>query len=344
MEKTVLFKYVQDSDLEKCLRSKHILISGAAGLVGSSLIDLLMLIDHFFELGITISALGRRKSDLESRFSSHLSSNSKFHIIEGDVSNIAFLDLGVDYIIHAASPAHPLAYAQTPVDVMKANLLGTINMLELAKRSGARLLFISSGEIYGISDDPNSCFKESEYGYIEISNPRSCYPESKRAAETLCASYHAQYAVDTVVARLCHVYGPAITDKNSRADAQFLRNVVQGQDIVMKSPGTQVRSFCYVEDAAMGLLYILLKGTSGEAYNIANKNSVAMIREYAETLALLGGVKIRDEFPSEVEARGYSQVSRAVLSAAKLEMLGWQAQYSLEDGIRDMLAKMGRKD
>lgn len=320
------------------LRSKRILVTGAAGLVGSSLIDLLLEINRTFGADIEIWALGRQKSVLESRFSSHLHSALKFHMIEGDVNRVVLPSVGFDYIVHAASPAHPLAYSQTPVDVMKANLTGTINLLELAKDTGARLLFISSGEIYGISDREDSAFQESDYGFIEITNPRSCYPESKRAAETLCASYHAQYGVDTVIARLCHVYGPSITERNSRADAQFLRNVIDQTDIVMKSPGTQVRSFCYVKDAVTGLLYILLSGTACEAYNVANKNSVATIREYAETLALSGGVKIRDEFPPEVEARGYSPVSRAVLDAAKLEALGWRPKYSLKDGIADMLA------
>lgn len=315
------------------LRSKCVLVTGANGLVGSTLVDLLIAADQAYGLGLSIAVLGRDRKALDKRFSG----NSQLRVIEADVCNVSLPELKVDYIVHAASPAHPLAYSQTPVDVMKANLIGTMNMLELAKRTGARLLFVSSGEIYGVSDDPNSCFEESEYGYIEISNPRSCYPESKRAAETLCASYHAQYGVDTVTARLCHVYGPTITDKNSRADAQFLRNAVQGQDIVMKSPGTQVRSFCYVKDAAAGLLYILLKGVSGEAYNIANKDSVATIRRYAEILAALGGVAIRNEFPPEEEARGYSQVSRAVLDAAKLERLGWVPRYTLEQGLRETL-------
>lgn len=325
------------------LLSKRILVTGAAGLVGSSLIDLLLEIDRTFGADMEIWALGRRKHALESRFSSYLSSALNLHVVEGDVGSITLPDIEPDYIVHAASPSHPLAYSQTPVEVMKANLMGTVNMLELAKDAGARLLFISSGEIYGTGGMGDHAFQERDYGYIEITDPRSCYPESKRAAETLCASYHAQYGADTVVARLCHVYGPAITDRNSRADAQFLRNVRNQEDIVMKSPGTQVRSFCYVKDAVAGLLYILLRGESGGAYNVANRHSVATVREYAEALALSAGVNIRDEFPSKVEAGGYSKVSRAVLDAGKLEGLGWRPEYSLEDGIADMLAEIRGK-
>lgn len=320
------------SDLIGKLACKSILITGASGLVGSTLSDLLLEINQTFNAKIQVWTLGRSQKNLQKRFSS--CTDTGLHIVEGDVSSCVLGNLSFDYIVHAASPSHPLAYSQTPVDVMRANLQGTMNMLELARHCGARLLFISSGEIYGTSDDPNSCFKENEYGYIEISNPRSCYPESKRAAETLCASYAMQYGVDTVVARLCHVYGPAITDSNSRMDAQFLRKVLKHEDIVMKSHGTQVRSFCYVQDAVIGLLYILLKGGFGEAYNVANRNSVATIRRYAEILADLGGVTIRNEFPPEEEALGYSQVSRAVLDGGKLEALGWKPQYDLESGLK----------
>lgn len=328
-----LSKYFKKLDIHQ-LASKRILICGAGGLIGSALVELMLEINFQYESNIEIYALGRNQAALGERFSTYFHKPA-FHILTADIIDFRPNDLRFDYIIHAASPAHPLAYSQTPVDVMRANLQGTTNMLELAKRSGARLLFISSGEIYGTSDDSDNCFKESDYGYIEITNSRSCYPESKRAAETLCASYTAQYGVETVIARLCHVYGPAITDNNSRADAQFLRNAVRHEDIVMKSPGSQIRSFCYVKDAVTGLLYILLKGRSGEAYNVANKNSVATIRRYAETLAAVSGVKIRNEFPSEDESKGYSKVSRAVLDAAKLERLGWIPHYDLENGLLD---------
>lgn len=322
------------NELYGTLSTKNILVTGAAGLIGSTLIDRLVEIAQDYNTNMIIFALGRNINKLEERFAEHISSGVVLRLIEGDVTN-NLPEVQADYIVHAASPAHPLAYSQTPVDVMKANLIGTINMLELAKRNRSRLLFVSSGEIYGTSDVPDSAFQESDYGYIEILNPRSCYPESKRAAETLCAGYHIQYGVDTVIARLCHVYGPSIIDNNSRADAQFLRNALRNEDIVMKSPGTQTRSFCYVKDAVAGILHILVMGASGEAYNVANKNSVATIREYAETLASISGVRIKNEYPSEQEAKGYSQISRAVLDASKLERLGWEPRYDLRQGLSD---------
>jgi len=146
-----------------------------------------------------------------------------------------------------------------------------------------------------------------------------------------------QYGIDARVARLCHVYGPTFTESNSRADAQFLRNALRGEDIVMKSTGAQVRSYCYVADAASAILTLLEKGEPGQAYNVANRSSTASIREYAETLAGGAGVLLRFELPPEVERSGYTRVTRAVLNPAKLEALGWRPRFDLRTGLEHTL-------
>lgn len=316
------------------LRGRQILIAGAGGLIGSTLVSLLLELDRKLGLSIDVYALGRNKEALERRFSRYIGTE-EFHIEVADIVEYAPVDIHPDLIIHGASPASPIAYAQTPVDVMRANFLGTLRLLDLARESGGRLLFVSSGEIYGSSDDTNAAFTEEACGFIDPMRVRSCYPESKRAAETLCASYWAQFGVRAMAARLCYVYGPSIAESNTRADAQFLRDAVSSRDIVMKSQGTQVRSYCYVKDTAIALLSILLKGQPGQAYNVAAPASVASIREYAETLAEIAGVNITFAFPSEEEARGYTPVQRAVLDSGKLEALGWKPVYSLRDGLYD---------
>ncbi len=322
---------------EKCvpleeLRGRQILIAGAGGLIGSALVGLLLELDRKLGLSIDVYALGRDKEALERRFSRYIGTE-ELHIEEADVVEYMPADMRPDFIIHGASPASPIAYAQTPVDVMRANFLGTLRLLDLARESGGRLLFASSGEIYGSSDDPDAAFTEEVCGSVDPMRVRSCYPESKRAAETLCASYWAQFGVSAMAARLCYVYGPSIAESNTRADAQFLRDAVSGREIVMKSRGTQVRSYCYVKDAAIALLSILLKGQPGQAYNVAARASVASIREYAETLAEIAGVNVTFALPSEEEARGYTTVQRAVLDPGKLEALGWKSVYSLRDGL-----------
>jgi len=321
------------------LIGRTVLITGAGGLIGTAAGKFLMYLNQEYNAQISIIALGRSKEKLEERFYESKSALD-FHILEGDVTCPLSEQIAPDFIIHAASPAHPLAYAQMPVEVMSANFTGTMRMLELARSTGGRVLFVSSGEIYGIGERENCEFQEKDQGYIDLLAPRSSYPESKRAAETLCASYYAQYKVEAVIARLGHVYGPTITTDNSRADAQFLRRAVCGKDIVMKSKGTQVRSYCYVLDAVMGFLYILLRGTPGEAYNVANRDSTASIHEYAETLARICAVRIQSDFPSAQEVNGYSRVQRAVLNAERLEALGWKAGFDLYAGLKETVSIM----
>ena len=314
-----------------------VVVTGATGLIGSTLVErLLERCD-----GSRIVAAGRSVDRMRERFKKY-EGNARLRFAPYDAAQPIQFDFAADAVVHAACSAHPRAYAQDPVGTMQANLTGTMNLLEYLRACpGGRLLFLSTGEIYG--DDPRrpEGFREDEPGVVDPMLPRSCYPESKRAAETLIAAYHAQYGVDALVARLCHVYGPAIASANSRADAQFLRKALAKEPIVMKSRGEQVRSFCYVEDAVDALLTLLEKGEAGQAYNVANRGSVASIRQYAETLAELSGVPVTFDLPDAVEQAGYTRVARAVLDPSKLEALGWKPRYDLRAGLQDTLLRLG---
>ncbi len=313
-------------DVQK-LRSARILITGATGLVGAFLTDCLLALSDQNALDLRLYALCRNAARAKERF------GERVNAIAADVSEATALP-ECDYIIHAASNAHPKAFSADPVGTMLANILGVRNLLEHLRAQGhGRLLFVSTGEIYGDNPAVRDGFSETDFGKIDSMNPRACYPESKRAAETLCASYLSQYRVDSVVARLCYVYGPTITNENSRADAQFLRNALSKTDIIMKSAGAQVRSYCYVADAARALITILSGGESGSAYNVANRAAVRSIREYAEALAKVAGVQVKFETPEDAEKRGYSTVSRAVQKPDRLEALGWKPLFSFEEGI-----------
>lgn len=313
-------------DVQK-LRSARILITGATGLVGAFLTDCLLALSDQNALDLRLYALCRNAARAKERF------GERVNAIAADVSEATALP-ECDYIIHTASNAHPKAFSADPVGTMLANILGVRNLLEHLRAQGhGRLLFVSTGEIYGDNPAIRDGFAETDFGKIDSMNPRACYPESKRAAETLCASYLSQYRVDSVVARLCYVYGPTITNENSRADAQFLRNALSKTDIIMKSAGAQVRSYCYVADAARALITILSGGESGSAYNVANRAAVRSIREYAEALAKVAGVQVKFETPEDAEKRGYSTVSRAVQKPDRLEALGWKPLFSFEEGI-----------
>lgn len=314
------------------LKNKSVLITGASGLICSAFIDLLMRY-NMQGAGVRIYALSRDKSYARKRFDVYWN-NPLFTFLQQDVIKLVSLDASLSYIIHGASNASPKRYATDPVGTMKANLWGVANMLDLAKEKQARLLYISSGEVYGEGD--SSDFSESYSGYVDCLNPRACYPSSKRASETLCISYKEQYGVDVVIARPGHIYGMD-TDRDDRAFAQFLRNAKKDANVVMKSKGCQVRSYCYVEDCASALLYILLRGINGKAYNIANRDSVLSIKELAELIAQTAGVKVEYDIPSDSESKGYSKVQRAVLDSSMLESLGWKAQVSLEEGLRRII-------
>jgi len=319
------------------LQGKSILITGANGLIASCLVDVLMHLNLKKSYDIDIYALCRNINSANERFKDY-KNNNKFHILNQDVCEHIDLDAKINYIIHAASNAHPLAYSKYPVETMKTNLIGTMNLLNYAKEYKVeRFLYISTSEIYGENPTIINGFDEESWGKIDILNPRSCYSESKRAAETLCISYMKEYKTDVVIARPGYIYGPMITDENSRADAQFLRNALLGNDIVMKSKGEQIRSYCYVIDSVTALITILLKGKSGEAYNIANRNSEVSIKEFAKTIAEYANVNLKFEIPNIVETEGYSVISKSILNPKKLEDLGWKPGYSLSKGIKHMI-------
>lgn len=310
------------------LRGASVLVTGATGMIGACLTDALATANQRFGLQMRIYAGCRDAERARARFAGLCGVETAAF----DVTKPVDLPR-MDYIIHAASNAHPVAFSTDPVGTMLGNLIGTQNLLEHLRMGGKRLLFVSTGEIYGENPNVMNGFSEDDFGKIDSMNPRSCYPESKRAAETLCASYVRQYGVDAVVARLCYVYGPTVSPSNTRADAQFLRKALAGEDIVLKSAGSQLRSYCYVADAVCGLLTVLLGGVPGCAYNVANRASAHTIREYAETLARLAGVGVAFDLPPETERQGYSAVSRAVQNPARLEALGWRPRRTLEQGL-----------
>lgn len=303
----------------------NILITGATGLIGTCLTQVLMARSG---KDYHVYATGRDEARAKERFAKFLSDPS-FHFIPYDVTMpLEASGVPFHYIIHAASNASPNFFANHPVEVIKSNILGVSHLMEYGiSHQMRRLLYVSTGEVYGEGDGHE--FTENFSGYVDCTSSRSCYPSSKRAAETLCVSYAAEYGADVVIARPCHTYGPHFTEKDNRVYAQFIRNVLQGQDIIMKSTGEQFRSWCYVVDCVSALLYILLRGINGQAYNIADNSSNISIRNLAEMIAGIGGKKVVMQLPPDDEKKGYNVVTRSVFSTQKLESLGWSVQGSM---------------
>lgn len=307
------------------LKGRSILITGAAGLIGSAVVDLLA------ETETTIYAAGRNRERMRRRFDGY--SNVRYVLY--DAASMQTPDLpSVDYIIHGASNADPKAIMEHPVSTMLANIIGTSHLLEYAKNSAVkRSLLISSSEIYG-KKECTDAFLEKEYGFVDLLNARSCYPMGKRAAETLCASYAAEFGIDYVIARPGHIYGPTARADDSRISSDFTYCAARGEALVLKSGGMQRRSYCYCVDCASAILYILLYGDSGEAYNISNKSSIITIREMSEILAQAAGVLLLAGEPSPLEKQAFNPMMNSSLNSEKLESLGWHGLFDAQTGLR----------
>lgn len=330
----ILQIFEQDLPWEK-LSGANILVTGATGLIGGCLVETLMMNP---KRDYQVYASGRNEERAMSRFKD-FADNSAFHFVKYDVIQPLQSDVRFDYIIHAASNASPNFFAQKPVEVIKSNIVGVAHLMDYGLNHGMkRFLYVSSGEVYGEGD--GRVFTEDYSGYVDCAKPRSCYPSSKRAAETLCVSYAAEYGADVVIARPCHTYGPHFTEQDNRVYAQFIRNVLRGEDIVMKSMGEQFRSWCYVVDCVSALLYILLKGTNGEAYNIADAESNISIRELAGTIASIGGRRVVIDVPDADEKRGFNPVTKSVFSIEKLELLGWNPYIHILEGFEHTICEI----
>ena len=330
------------SDLDRVLQvvpeleqlSNHsVLITGASGLICSAVIDMLLRYNDSHEANIHIIAAGRSYENMTLRFGSLLKRDD-FEFIKYDAASLdSSFDIHFDYIIHGASNASPDKIVVEPVETMMSNIMGLKLLLDHAKENNSeRVLYISSSEVYG-QNDSSSQYLEDEYGYIDILQPRNSYSVAKRAAENLCASYFAEYGVFTVIARPGHIYGPTASKKDRRVSSEWLHSAAGCKDIVMKSDGAQIRSYCYCLDCASAVLKILLRGEKGKAYNISNEKSVISIKEMAEKISQKAGVRLVREVPSESEVRQFNPMLNSSLNNARLLELGWRGCFQVDEGI-----------
>ena len=308
--------YVSELNLpwEK-LKKKSILLSGATGMIGSFLIDVIMYKNLNEGLCCHIYAVGRAMDCIQCNH--------------------------VNYVLHLASNTHPMAYSTDPIGTITTNIMGVYNMLEFADRVHAeRMAFVSSNEIYGENRGDVEKFDEKYLGYIDCNTMRAGYPESKRCGEALCQAYIAQKGLDVVIPRLTRSYGPTLLDSDTKALSQFLKKGLAHEDIVLKSAGTQYYSYTYVADAVAGLFIVLLCGEKGEAYNISDKASDIMLKDLAAIIAKASGTKVVFDVPDAVEAAGYSTATKARLDNRKITELGFKARYDIETGISRTLKIM----
>lgn len=327
--------YIQD--LDRVIESvsipdeKNLLVTGASGLIGSFLVDVFIRFNQTHHKNLQIYALGRSGDRLAERF--RYAANCPYlHFISQDIC-IPLSGENYDYIIHAASNADPGSYARYPVETIAANVLGTWNILNYAKsHSETHILFTSTMEVYGSIPD-KEIFSENDFGLIDYNLIRSGYPESKRTAELLIRSFVEEYGVNAVIARLGYIYGPTMTVNDNKVVAQFIRKAIAGEDIILKSKGQQMRSYCYIADAALGILTVLFKGQNGEAYNVANYMSVLTIADLANIVADISKSQVRYELPDYLEQKGFGNIQDAVLSTDKLSSLNYRPRYTIQEGL-----------
>lgn len=315
------------------LADKSVLITGAAGLICSAVVDILFRYNDTHEKQIRILAAGRSLVKMEARFH-EMVNRPDFQFVAYDASKTdSTLSVHADYIIHGASNAFPSMIIREPVETMLSNFLGMKILLDYAKTQNTkRVLYISSSEIYGEKEDSEP-YKEGQYGYIDLLKSRNSYSVGKRAAETLCISYADEYGVDSVIVRPGHIYGPTANPNDNRVSSAWAYAAARGEDIVMKSDGAQKRSYCYCLDCASAILKVLLSGETGHAYNISNPNSIVSIKEMAELLSQSAGVKLRMEIPSEDEKRGFNPMSNSYLESKSLLAIGWRGLFDAEKGF-----------
>lgn len=308
------------------MKSKSVLITGATGLIGVHLIDALMALG-----GVKIYAVGRNKEKAKVRLGEYYD-NPFFTFIEQDVCEPFKEDVHVDYIIPAASNTHPLAYSKYPIETILTNVKGTEHALELACRCKATVLYVSTVEIYGnaLVDEP---FTEDYTGKLNLSNSRSCYTESKRVSEALCQSYISEKGVDVKIVRLSRIFGPTMLESDSKASSQFICKALFNEDVVLKSKGEQYFSYTYVTDAVAAMLYVMLNGECGQAYNISNEKCNVHLRDFAQLCAQYNNRRVVFDLPSETERKGFSMAMNAILDNTKLKSLGFVPMYEMREAV-----------
>lgn len=318
------------------LRNTSILVTGATGLIGSCAIDILVEANKELDAGIKIYALGRNGEKIQKRFG-----NSVIPIVQ-DITEPLSDDNYYGYIIHGASNADPKTYALQPVETIITNVLGNKNVLDYCiSHKKTKMLLTSSFEVYGVIEGKD-VYSEEISGIIDQSILRNGYSESKRCSELLLKSYVDEYGTNAVIARLPSVYGPTMLKSDSKAHAQFIRNALNGENIILKSRGEQRRSYCYVIDVVRALFKILQDGEKGEIYNVSNERSIASIAEIAKICSNLAGTEIDYQLPDDIEAKGFSKPVNCILDNTKLKLLGWSAKYSLNEGFKETLEYLKR--
>lgn len=325
------------------LGGKTVLVTGATGLIGSNIIIKLVHLGKKFKHPIKVVAVVRNETKAKKLFG-EIYNDVKF--VVGDVVKGVEISEKVDYIIHAASQTSSKAFIERPLETIETAIQGTLNMLRIAKEKKVeKFVYLSTMEVYGAPDTDEKIDEEHDTN-LNTMAVRSCYPESKRMCENLCASYMEEYGVPVNVVRLTQTFGPGVLYHDGRIFAEFARCVIEKRDIVLHTKGETKRSYLYTQDAVNAILTVLLKGKRGQAYNAANEETYCSILEMAEMVAnSCAKEKIQVKVQLEDISRlGYAPTLKMNLDTSKLQALGWKPEVGLEEAYRRLIMSMENCD
>lgn len=320
-------------DWEK-FRNKTILVTGATGRLGMYFVEAINKADIDWNLNLTIIAMARSEQKLKEVFGQTLKLPNIKTMVQDIIEPITY-DGPVHYIFHTAGAASPMDFTQAPVDTLWGHVQGTRNILELArKKKSERVFYVSTVETYGEWKSEDG-IKETDCGPMHCDNARACYPEAKRLCETMLASYEVQYGIDYVGVRLCHTFGPGISLYDGRAFAEFIRNVLEGKDIILQTDGSAARTYTYVADAIGAMLLAFTKGKD-KYYNIANLDNLISIRDLANLIADLDPKqKVKVQYASDTEQKlKYLPFKLGIMNVDRIMNLGWRPQVGIEDAFK----------
>ena len=325
------------------LRNRTVLVTGATGLIGKTLIQSLERANQEHDLHMNILALVRNKA----KFMDVLPETaiSEEQLILQDILQPIQYEGEVDYIIHCTNITDSKLMVERPVETIRTTVSGTDNILQFALEKRVKgLVYLSSMEMYGITHEDT--VREEHLGYLELLNARSSYPEGKRMAECLCYAFFKEYKVPVTIARLAQTFGAGISKSENRVFAQFAKSIIAKKDIVLHTKGDKEQSFCYLSDAVSGILLLLLKGERGEAYNVVNPETFISIKGMAELLVKAfpeSGSKVVFDIPKD-NIYGYAASSRLNLCADKLRGLGWEPKYDLLEMFQRLIGFLTEDD
>lgn len=332
-------------DLSK-LNKKTVLVTGATGLVGSYAVRALAAINRVHNTGMTILAFVRNEQKAKECYGTLLD-RGDVRLVVGDILQPVPYDAPVDYIIHCASVTNSKQMVTHPVETIRTAVDGSYQILEFARQKKIdSMVYLSSMEVYGAPDAAKAVTEENDYGYVDVLNVRSCYPEGKRMCECLCASYAHEYDVPVKTARLAQTFGAGVSKSETRVFAQFARSVMQKQDIVLHTTGESTGNYCYTMDSVLGILYILLRGENGQAYNVCNESTTITIRDMAQMTADMsnGDIRVVFDIPKDALTYGYAPPVTMHLSSKKLRQLGWAPTVDLKEMYQRMMDSWAEQD